>query len=603
MIINYTLPPNPPKRFETASSHIIFGRKPRAGQYIDLDLHPDGYVSHVHARLTYEDDEFWIEDLDSENGTWINDLRIEGKIRLRYGSKIRLGYTIINIEKEIQAQDVKKAQKSAADATIISAPDLRHPSSGLPDSSDRPLSSKIDRSHEPDINVVNEYHLESSPPEPPSKATAPPISETGAERAPEGTITSVKDAMTPPFSEVEGERVDDSQRQVWHKLKALNNFIQALGTDTTIESLGQLLLQELRHAIPNAQRGALLLPDENGKLLLKAHWPPGEHSVSMTFVDQAFRRREAFIWTASRPSDSTAGDAPQSAIYYDVQSAIYLPLLSGEEVLGVMYVDNYFIRDAFSLTDFELLRAISNQVAMFLKDHVLRKDLQRGELLRSNLMRQYSPKVADKILKKCSRLQRGGEEIDPVTILVSDVRGFTVLSAKMEPNEVVYAINEMFDAFVPIISDLDGVVDKYVGDSVLAIFGSPEDDPHQWEKAVQAAVKMQEAMHMLGEGRRIRRLPVFEVGIGIHTGKVIHGFIGSSERIEFTVIGDTVNHAARFCDGAGPGQVVISKKVFERVYSIVEVDPVTIVTKHPEKEPNLQAYLVKRLREKSRTMK
>jgi adenylate cyclase len=603
MIINYTLPPNPPKRLEMASSHIIFGRKPRDGQHIDVDLHPDGYVSHVHARLTYEDDEFWIEDLGSENGTWINDLRIEGKIRLRYGSKIRLGYTIINIEKEIQVQDVKKAQKPATDATIITAPDLTHPSPGLPNSSDRPLSSRIDRSHEPDINVANEYHLESVPPEPSPKATAPPISETGAERAPEGTITSVKDAMTPPFSEIESERVDDSQRQVWHKLKALNNFIQALGTDTTIESLGQLLLQELRHAIPNAQRGALLLPDENGKLLLKAHWPPGEHSVSMTFVDQAFRRREAFIWTASRPSDSTAGDAPQSAIYYDVQSAIYLPLLSGEEVLGVMYVDNYFIRDAFSLTDFELLRAISNQVAMFLKDHVLRKDLQRGELLRSNLMRQYSPKVAEKILKKCSRLQRGGEEIDPVTILVSDVRGFTALSAKMEPNEVVYAINEMFDAFVPIISDLDGVVDKYVGDSVLAIFGSPEDDPHQWEKAVQAAVKMQEAMHMLGEGRKIRRLPVFEVGIGIHTGKVIHGFIGSSERIEFTVIGDTVNHAARFCDGAGPGQVVISKKVFERVYSIVEVDPVTIVTKHPEKEPNLQAYLVKRLREKSRAMK
>jgi adenylate cyclase len=268
-----------------------------------------------------------------------------------------------------------------------------------------------------------------------------------------------------------------------------------------------------------------------------------------------------------------------------------------------MYVDNYFIRDAFSLTDFELLRAIANQVAMFLKDHVLRKDLQRGEVLRSNLLRQYSPKVADRILKKITHLQRGGEEVDPVTILVSDVRGFTVLSAKMEPNEVVYAINEMFDAFVPIISDLDGIVDKYLGDSVLAVFGSPENDPHQWEKAVEAAVRMQEAMHMLGEGRRIRRLPVFKVGIGIHTGKLIHGFIGSSERIEFTVIGDTVNRAARFCDGAGPEEIVISKKVFERVYNIVEVDPVTIVTKHPDKEPDLQAYLVKRLRGKGDTVR
>lgn len=603
MIISYTFPPNPPKKYETASNCIIFGRKPRSDQHINVDLQPDGYVSHVHASLTYEDDEYWIEDLGSENGTWINDLRIEGKIRLRYGSKIRLGYTIINIERGTPVQELKKAQKPVTDDTIISESDGIHPPSRLPDSLESPLSPKLDRSHEFDINVVNKYHLESASPESPPKVITHSNSGIIPVPAPEGTITSVKDALTPPFTELEGDKVDDTHKQAWHMLKALNNFIQALGTGTTIEGLGQILVKELRHAIPNAQRGALLLPDDNGKLLLKAHWPPGEHSVSMTFVDQAFRRREAFIWAASKPSDSTAGDAPQSAIYYDVQSAIYLPLLSGEEVLGVMYVDNYFIRDAFSLTDFELLRAIANQVAMFLKDHVLRKDLQRGEVLRSNLLRQYSPKVADRILKKITHLQRGGEEVDPVTILVSDVRGFTVLSAKMEPNEVVYAINEMFDAFVPIISDLDGIVDKYVGDSVLAVFGSPENDPHQWEKAVEAAVRMQEAMHMLGEGRRIRRLPVFKVGIGIHTGKLIHGFIGSSERIEFTVIGDTVNRAARFCDGAGPEEIVISKKVFERVYNIVEVDPVTIVTKHPDKEPDLQAYLVKRLRGKGDTVR
>ncbi len=597
MIISYTLPPNPPKRFETASSHVIFGRKPRDGQHIDVDLHPDGYVSHVHARLTNEDDEFWIEDLGSENGTWINDRKIEGKIRVAYGSNIRLGYTVISIERGTRIPDNIHTKILAPDEISINKSAEAGPPSELPSSMERPYSSKSEHPSEVDIGVVSKHRFDNGSADKTGKITPNQLPGTIAEPAPEGTITSIKDALTPPFSDVEEERVDATQRQIWHKLKALNNFIQALGAGTTIESLGQLLVQELRHAIPNAQRGALLLPDENGKLLLKAHWPPGEHSVSMTFVDRAFKRHEAFVWTASQPTESTMDDnAPQSAIYYDVQSAIYLPLLSGEDVLGVMYVDNYFIREAFSLTDFELLRAISNQVAMFLKDHVLMKDLQRGELLRSNLMRQYSPKVADKILMKCNRLQRGGEEIDPVTILVSDVRGFTALSSKMEPNEVVHAINEMFDAFVPIISDLDGVVDKYVGDSVLAIFGSPENDPHQWEKAVQAAVKMQEAMHMLGEGRKVRRLPLFEVGIGIHTGKVIHGFIGSSERIEFTVIGDTVNRAARFCDGAGPGQIVISKKVFERVYNIVEVDPVTIVTKHPDKEPDLQAYLIKRLR-------
>jgi adenylate cyclase len=552
MRISYRLSPNPPKHFETVSTSITFGRKPKADHHIDVDLDPDRYVSHVHARLTYEDGEYWIEDLNSENGTWVNDRRIEEKTRLPYGSKIRLGWTVIDIEIESQVPDTQEERIPPSEETIVS-----------------------------------------------EGTTAQPVSEKATEPVPEGTITSVKDALTPPFTELEGEKIDESQKQTWQQLKALNNFIQALGTTSSIEGLGQLLVEQLRHAVPNAQRGALLLPDENGKPLLKAHWPPGKHSVSMTFVERALHKREAFIWTSSQPSETTDnGDAPQSAIYYDVQSAIYLPLFSGLDVLGVMYVDNYVLREAFSLTDFELLRAIANQVAMFLKDSVLRKDLQREEKLRSNLLRQYSPKIADSILKKCGQLQRGGEDIDPVTILVSDVRGFTMLSAKMEPDEVVRAINEMFDAFVPIISDLDGIIDKYIGDSVLAVFGSPEHDPRQWEKAVLAAVRMQEAMRMLGEGRKIRRLLPFKVGIGIHTGKVIHGFIGSSERIEFTVIGDTVNRAARYCQGAGPEQIVISKKVYERVYDLVKVDPVTIVTKHPDTEPDMEGYLIRSLRGK-----
>ncbi len=242
MIISYTFPPNPPKKYETASNCIIFGRKPRSDQHINVDLQPDGYVSHVHASLTYEDDEYWIEDLGSENGTWINDLRIEGKIRLRYGSKIRLGYTIINIERGTPVQELKKSQKPVTDDTIISESDGIHPPSRLPDSLESPLSPKLDRSHEFDINVVNKYHLESASAESPPKVITHSNSGIIPVPAPEGTITSVKDALTPPFTELEGDKVDDTHKQAWHMLKALNNFIQALGTDTTIEGLGQILV-------------------------------------------------------------------------------------------------------------------------------------------------------------------------------------------------------------------------------------------------------------------------------------------------------------------------------------------------------------------------
>lgn len=184
-----------------------------------------------------------------------------------------------------------------------------------------------------------------------------------------------------------------------------------------------------------------------------------------------------------------------------------------------------------------------------------------------------------------------------MTILVSDVRNFTALSADMDPDAIVRMINEMFDALVPIVFEFDGVVDKFVGDSVLAVFGSPEPDDQQWEKAVRAALEMQNAIRMLGEGRRARRLPVFEIGISIHSGAVIHGFIGSQQRTEYTVIGDAVNKASRFCDGAGPGEIVISEPVFEQVFDFVDVVPKAIKTKHADVEPDLKAYVVKGIRD------
>ncbi|MBW1798278.1 MAG: FHA domain-containing protein [Deltaproteobacteria bacterium] len=534
MILRYTLPPNAPKKFESESDSVILGRRPKPGQHIDLDLTPDSYVSKRHAHITFENGEYWIKDLGSGNGTWVDGQKITIKTQLTPESKVRVGWTNIEIEMETTTSVPGPGAEQEPEDVIVAEPE---------------------QEQEPEDVIVAEPEQE---------------------QAPEGTIVTEQDQPT----ESEGEK-DTMPTQGWRQLKALNDFSKELETGT----------------------GAVLLPDEQGELLLKAHWPQGDHSVSMTWVKRAFTKREAFIWTAAAPADTSGDDTPHSAIYYDVQSAIYVPLLLGGDVFGVMYVDNYYARDAFAPVDLEMLKAIANQVAMFIRDNVLRKDLKREEVLRSNLLRQFSPKVAEQMVEKAARLQRGGERSEPVTILISDVRHFTALSSKMEPDDVVRMLNEMFDAFVPIISEYDGVVDKFVGDSVLAVFGSPQSDPQQWEKAAQAAIEMQHAMHMLGEGRKVRRLPAYQVGIGIHTGGVIHGFIGSAERIEFTVIGDTVNRAARYCDGADPGEILISKAVYEHVYGLVEVEPKTVKTKHPKTEKDLDGYLVKGLKKDGKQSK
>jgi len=626
MIITYALPSEPPEKFETESNSIIFGRKPSSDQHVDIDLLADEYVSHLHACLTYENEEYWIEDLGSANGTWLNEKKVAAKTRLTSGDKVKVGHTIIEV------QPAPADSESDIDAVPDSATLLQEPeepedlmaelfqASELPASVGEPVEPEpstpdLDLDTDPPILLAEPLEPAAIKPVEAKRKSrlsgdpAPDISDTVtrikesiptvSEPEPipdsEGTIVDLAHVTAHPFAMSGKASTDEMLTQSWQQLTSFNDLCQMLNEAETLDSLVQILVENLRKAIPNAQRGAVLLPDERGELLLKAHWPPGDHSVSMTWIKRAYDRREPFIWSAAQES-SADGDTPHSAIYYSVQSAIYVPLLLGDQVLGVMYVDNHYTREAFFATDLELMRAIANQVAMFVRDHVLRQDLKREEELRAHMSRQFSPKIAQRIFGKDSRLRIGGERVDPVTILVSDVRSFTALSAKMEPDDVVRMLNEMFDAFVPIIFDYDGVVDKYVGDSVLAIFGSPEKDDRQCEKAVQAALEMQQAVLKLGEGRRVRRLPVFEVGISIHTGAAIHGFIGSTERMEYTVIGDTVNRASRYCDGAAAGEVVISKTVYERVYHLVKVEPKMIRTKHPDIEPDLEAFIVKGLK-------
>ena len=617
MIISYSLPLQPSKQFETESNSIIFGRNPSPDQHVDIDLVEDDHISHIHACLTFENNEYWIEDLDSVNGTWVNGVEIKTETRLKPGDKVQVGWTIIEVQMEPPVSTPDPSSVSDSPAILMDQIEPEEPVSTpgpFPDSPTidrkqvKPAPSADDPGHDTDADALISELVEpkvaiSDKDTAPESATIvkkiaepmPPVAAPDPVPAAEGTIVNLTDITTRPHAISSHGTVDEMLDQSRRQLTAFNDLCHMLSATDTLDSLVQILVKYLQKAIPNAQRGAVLLPGERGELLLKAHWPQGDHSISMTWIKRAYDRREPFVWSAAAESH-TGNDTPESAIYYSVQSAIYVPLLLGEQLLGVMYVDNSLTHEAFFGIDLELMRAIANQVAMFVRDHILRKDLKREEELRSHLSRQFSPKIAKRICAKDSRLRVGGERMDPVTILVSDVRGFTALSAEMEPDEVVRMLNEMFDAFVPIVFEYDGVVDKYIGDSVLAVFGSPEKDDDQCEKAVKAALEMQRAVHKLGEGRKVRRLPVFGVGISVHTGAVIHGFIGSTERLEYTVIGDTVNRASRYCDGAAAGEVVISQTVYERVYRLVNVEPKVIRTKHPEIEPDLKAFVVKDLK-------
>ncbi len=319
MIVIYQTPSNPSGRFESKSDSIIIGRIKSRGKKVDLDLSPDPTISNAHARLTFKDGVYWIEDLGSTNGTCVDGLVISEKTPLTPEAKIQIGRAVLQIE-------------PGGDSPISE------------------LLTETDSGRADDVSPILQTHP------------------TGLESAVEGPAQELR------------------------KLKAFYSLSQALGKVGTLDSLEEVLVQQLQRAIPSAQRGAVLLPGDQGELLLKTHWPLGSHSVSMTMAKDAFAEGKPITWDAPEEHSALSG-TPTSVIFYETKSALYVPLMSGGQALGVMYVDNSDQCDAFSSADLDFLTTIAGQVARFIRDHLLEPDLQREEIIRANLLRQFSPAV------------------------------------------------------------------------------------------------------------------------------------------------------------------------------------------------------------------
>jgi len=149
--------------------------------------------------------------------------------------------------------------------------------------------------------------------------------------------------------------------------------------------------------------------------------------------------------------------------------------------------------------------------------------------------------------------------------LFSDIRGFTAMSEKMTPKEVVRTLNSYFSEMIDIIFKYDGTLDKIVGDELMVVFGAPISRDDDAERAVKTAVGMVEALRKFNEKREKQNKVPINAGIGINKGKVISGNIGSKDQMDYTVIGDTVNLGARLCSFAGPLKIIISQSVKDEI--------------------------------------
>ncbi|MCC6277190.1 MAG: DUF4339 domain-containing protein [Oligoflexia bacterium] len=168
--------------------------------------------------------------------------------------------------------------------------------------------------------------------------------------------------------------------------------------------------------------------------------------------------------------------------------------------------------------------------------------LKERDQLKATFSKFHSKEIAHKILS--GEVKLGGER-KMATVFFSDIRGFTSMSERMSPDEVVRMLNEYMTEMVRIIYKHHGVVDKYVGDAIMALWGIPNSGPNDVLHAVQACLEMRRSLITLNQKRRMRGQPALRIGMGLHSGDVLAGNIGSEERLEYTVIGDTVNQASR----------------------------------------------------------
>ena len=368
------------------------------------------------------------------------------------------------------------------------------------------------------------------------------------------------------------------------RLALLYELPLQFGAEARLDTLLQTIVERLVEVIPGAAHGALLLRErETDKLLLKAYVSPGQPTVSETLARRVMAEGKAFIWRRSEEADTGV-----TILQQRTETGMYAPLLWQGEALGAICVDNPQHNSIFTDDDLRLMLTVAQYAAMALANQQLQERLRRESGAKATLLRQFSPKIAERLIGQHGRLRLASQRGE-VTILCSDIRGFTKLSSNMEPDDVVEMLNDYFSHLIPVIFAHDGTVDKYVGDAILAVFGSPEPDPKHLEKGVRAALEMQAAMRTLNTGRRTRGHVTCDIGIGVNCGEVVHGFIGSAERKEFSVVGDAVNLASRYCDGAQAGQVVITPDVYQRIWKLVQATPTTITTKH---EGDLPAFVV-----------
>lgn len=336
-----------------------------------------------------------------------------------------------------------------------------------------------------------------------------------------------------------------------------------LGRDIALERDLDTLLEKILKGIfkfVKADRGVALLKEPDGSLQPRAaHRRDGTEApieVSSTILNHVMTEK-ASVLTHDASSDFAASKG-KSMILNRISSAMVVPLLHEQEVLGALWLDSPALAQ-FQEKDLEVVTTVAGQAAMFIENILLTKKIEHEITARERFSRLLSPNVAEQVISGKLEIKKGGVQAKDVTVFNSDIRGFTAMSEGTSAEMMVEILNEYFEQMVDTIFKYEGTLDKFMGDGIMAFWGAPVAHDNDAIRAVDSALEQMEALRLFNAKRGELGLPPLAIGMGLHTGPLVAGYVGSSKALSYTVIGDTANTSARLCGIALSGQIIVSE--------------------------------------------
>lgn len=377
-----------------------------------------------------------------------------------------------------------------------------------------------------------------------------------------GQVALARGTQLPDASGDLASRVRKLERENY-LLTVLYEAGKALNSKLSIDDISRQVIT-LASMIEGVERGFVMLFDESGEVMQQSEvvYRDPEHSgnqsqimLSKSVLD--FIRKERQPILIDDLSADERFSSSESLKISGLRSAMCAPLLGVKRLFGVVYVDNMDKAGAFTQEELNVFSLVAAQAGAAIDNAVAHRKIAQQAEQRLALERFLAPEVADMVAAN-PQIRLGGVN-QKVSIMFADIRGFTHFSERTEPERVVEVLNEYFTRVTDVILDNGGMIDKYIGDAVMAVFGVPIAKENDAAKAVQSALQIQLMMAEINRDASARGWPELAVGIGINTGTATAGNIGSPRRLDYTVVGDAVNIASRLMDDAAGGQVLISQ--------------------------------------------